>query len=113
MAPHHKPPPPQTGFNPNNPGASGYSDVFETDFAALSSLAGVVDVNNTKAPGYQWYADPVWWAAPAMADEITLIHGVGLQLHGVNGENAPVITTEGVVGGGYGSPLVGTDFGNG
>jgi len=39
------------GFNPANPGASGYNLVFDDEFNSASTI----DTNNTGAPGFNWY----------------------------------------------------------
>jgi hypothetical protein len=38
-------------FDPNNPGASGYTLVFNENFPNASSI----DLSDTRAPGFNWY----------------------------------------------------------
>jgi hypothetical protein len=40
-----------TAFNPSNPAASGYALVFDDEFNSPNTI----DINNTEAPGYNWY----------------------------------------------------------
>ena len=42
----------QTKFDPNDPvGSAGYQLVFDDEFTSL----GTIDINNTQAPGFNWY----------------------------------------------------------
>ena len=90
-------------FNPANPGASGYSLVFDDEFNSISTI----DVNNTGAPGYNWYASS-FVAGPTSPGNIQVANGALTLVQSNNnfsygiGTAGPANNADGFVGQAFG-----------
>ncbi len=62
----------EAAFDPTNPGASGYVLVFDDEFNSIATI----DVNDTKAPGYNWYVWNSWTQTATPASNFSVSGGV-------------------------------------
>jgi hypothetical protein len=59
-------------FDPNNPTSSGFGLAFNDEFNSLSTI----DVNNTQAPGFNWYVNKFFGFATSPASAFSVSGGV-------------------------------------
>jgi hypothetical protein len=98
-------PPPLPSFNPANPGAYGYSLVFNDDFATL----GTIDVSNTGNTGYGWYCRD-FFGGSTPARMIQVANGELTLLDSSNNSSIGICTA---APSGNGDGFVGRVFGGG
>ncbi len=90
-------------FNPANPAASGYALVFDDEFNSINTI----DVNNTGAPGFNWYASS-FVSGPTSAGNIQVANGALTLLQSNNnfsygiGTAGPASNADGFVGRAFG-----------
>lgn len=59
-------------FDPSNPASSGFASVFADEFNSLSTI----DVNNTLAPGFNWYVTKFFGFGTSPASAFSVSSGV-------------------------------------
>ena len=104
-------------FNANNPAASGYALVYDSDFR-VDTIA-TVDVNDTRAPGFNWYVHKFPAASGTTATSSNLsVSGGALNINPPGGDtsNWQIATATPLANSfssGVSNPTVGNSFSNG